>query len=158
MVHVTPMLPFHVQLRPGDTPLRQVVFAATKAILAGVLREGDAFPSVREISEALRIHPNTAQKIVAELVRDGFLTVQPGIGTTVNRPPVANRSSRGHVLDELLEASVVEARRQGWQMSELLAAVEAQWVAAFGADDANANANAHAKVQARAHARPGRGK
>ncbi|WP_337169728.1 GntR family transcriptional regulator [Gemmatimonas aurantiaca] len=144
------MLPFHVQLRPGDTPLRQVVFAATKAILAGVLREGDAFPSVREISEALRIHPNTAQKIVAELVRDGFLTVQPGIGTTVNRPPVASRSSRGHVLEELLEASVVEARRQGWEMSELLAAVEAQWVAAFGADDANA----HGKV----HARPGRGK
>lgn len=136
------MLPFHVRLRPGDTPLRQVVFAATKAILAGVLREGDAFPSVREISEALRIHPNTAQKIVAELVRDGFLTVQPGIGTIVNRPPIASAGSRGQVLEELLDVAVVEARRQGWPMSELLAAVEAQWVAAFGTDDANAQANA----------------
>ena len=128
------MLPFHVRLRPGDTPLRQVVFAATKAILAGVLREGDGFPSVRELSDALRIHPNTAQKIVAELVRDGFLTVQPGIGTCVNRPPVADRLSRGHLLDELLEESVVEARRQGWRMSELLAALEEQWLADFGTD------------------------
>lgn len=119
------------------------MFSATKAILAGVLREGEAFPSVRDISEALRIHPNTAQKIVAELVREGFLTMRPGIGTFVNRPPVSDRASRGHLLDELLEESVVEARRQGWSVGELLAAIEEQWLAAFGTD----NATGHARTR-----------
>ena len=41
------MLPFSVALKPGDSPYRQIVYAATKAVVSGELAPGAAFPSVR---------------------------------------------------------------------------------------------------------------
>ena len=40
----TRMIPFHVHFRPGATIYEQVVYAAKKAMMAGQLRPGDAFP------------------------------------------------------------------------------------------------------------------
>ena len=51
------MLPFHLVLTPGVPVSDQVVYAVTKAIVAGRLRPGDEFPSVRVLSQELRINP-----------------------------------------------------------------------------------------------------
>ena len=56
------MIPFHVDFRPGATIYEQVVYAAKKAMMAGQLRPGDAFPSVRTLSRELKINPNTAHR------------------------------------------------------------------------------------------------
>src|SRR3972149_12219073 len=77
------MLPFSVSLRAGVPIYEQVVYAVRRATVSGQLRPGDAFPSVRALSQELRINPNTAHKIVATLVEDGLLEVRPGIGTVV---------------------------------------------------------------------------
>ena len=45
---------------------------------------GDAFPSVRVLSQELKINPNTAFKIVGVLKREGILEIVPGIGTIVS--------------------------------------------------------------------------
>ena len=126
------MLPFPATIQPGESPVRQVVFAASKAILAGVLAPGDAFPSVREMSEALKLHPNTVQKVVAELVRDGFIAVRPGVGTIVTSGPRAPDPERIRMLGASIEQLVVESRRLGLSRVELLDAVDGSWVATFG--------------------------
>src|SRR6478672_10029647 len=100
------MLPFSIALRPGDSPYRQVVYAATKAIMSGELPVGSVFPSVREMSQALKINPNTAQKVVAELVRDGILEVRPGIGTTVTNRRIASAADRRALLSREVEELV----------------------------------------------------
>ena len=64
------MLPFRVDLNPGQSAYRQIVYAATRAVVSGELPPGSPFPSVRELSLSLKINPNTAHKVVAELVRD----------------------------------------------------------------------------------------
>ncbi|MCC7054466.1 MAG: GntR family transcriptional regulator [Gemmatimonadaceae bacterium] len=130
------MLPFDVSIAPGDSPYRQVVYAATKAILGGVLVPGDAFPSVRELSQALKINPNTAQKVVAELVRDGLLVVQPGVGTLVARAPKGHADERRRLLAAGVEALLVEARRLGVDVADLHDAVDAQWGRLFGDEGA----------------------
>ena len=63
------MLPFSLALRPGDPVVDQVVYAVTRAVVSGQLRPGDRFPSVRTLSQELKVNPNTAQRIVALLVR-----------------------------------------------------------------------------------------
>ena len=83
------MLPFTVTLRPGEPIFDQVVYAVTRAAVTGQLRAGDTFPSVRALSLALKINPNTAHKIVAALTSDGLLEVRPGIGTVVTADEVA---------------------------------------------------------------------
>jgi GntR family transcriptional regulator len=127
------MLPFIVDLRPGESPYRQVTYAATKAIVAGVLPPGKPFPSVRELSTALRINPNTAHKVVTELVRAGLLEVLPGVGTVVARGRAATDHERQALLARPLEQLVVEARRLGVSMEALQGAVARQWQALDGA-------------------------
>lgn len=125
------MLPFDVDLRPGESPYRQVVFAATRAVVSGELPAGSPFPSVREISQALKINPNTAHKVVSELVRDGLLEVRPGIGTVVSADRRQPAEDRQRLLSEEVERLVVEARRLGLAEEDVLTAVSARWAELF---------------------------
>ena len=125
------MLPFGVVLRAGESPYRQVVYAATKAVVSGELEPGTPFPSVRELSQSLKINPNTAQKIVAELTRNGLLEVRPGIGTIVTGGRRASAVERRQLLSRDVEQLVVEARRLGLTKAEVVGAVAAQWSTLF---------------------------
>jgi GntR family transcriptional regulator len=125
------MLPFSVTLKAGEPPYRQVVYAATKAIVSGELLPGVSFPSVRELSQALKINPNTAQKVVAELVRDGLLEVKPGIGTLVTNGRRATAAERRSLLSAEVEQLVVEARRLGLERDDVMNAVSARWAELF---------------------------
>jgi GntR family transcriptional regulator len=128
------MLPFALALKPGESPYRQIVFAATKAVMAGELPPGATFPSVRELSQALKINPNTAQKAVAELVRDGILEVRPGIGTVVTSARRASAVERRRLLSREVEQLIVEAKRLGLKQSDVTNAIAARWTDLFGED------------------------
>lgn len=128
------MLPFALALQPGESPYRQIVFAATKAVMAGELPPGTTFPSVRELSQALKINPNTAQKAVAELVRDGILEVRPGIGTVVTSARRASAVERRRLLSREVEQLIVEAKRLGLKQSDVTNAIAARWTDLFGED------------------------
>lgn len=121
------MLPFTVRLRTGLSVYRQLVYAVQKAVVSGQLLPGDRFPSVRNLSQELRINPNTAQKVVRRLVDQGLLEVQPGIGTLVARLPEATPRERSALLEDEVEQLVVEARRLSLTRDQLLRAVEDQW-------------------------------
>jgi len=129
------MLPFQVVLRPGESPYRQVVYAATRAVVAGEMAAGSSFPSVRELSQALKINPNTAHKVVAQLVRDGILEVLPGIGTVVAETRRSSPEERRLLLSEAVEHLVVEAKRLGLQADDVLNAVSERWAELFGEGD-----------------------
>jgi GntR family transcriptional regulator len=135
------MLPFEVVLRPGESPYRQVVYAATRAVVAGEMAPGSSFPSVRELSQALKINPNTAHKVVAQLVRDGILEVLPGIGTVVAETRPSSPEERRLLLSEAVEHLVVEAKRLGLEEDDVLAAVSNRWAKLFGDDGAHDNAH-----------------
>lgn len=129
------MLPFSVTLAPGESPYRQVVYAATKAVVSGDLPPGSAFPSVRELSQALKINPNTAHKVVAELVRDGLLEVLPGVGTVVARGRKATAAQKRELLSRDVESLLVEAKRLGLTHGDVENAVRERWLALFGPDE-----------------------
>ena len=96
MRHVTHVIPFQLVARPGEPIADQVVFAAKKAIFSGKLHPGDPFPSVRALGRAMKIHANTAQKVISQLASEGLLDVLPGIGTVVSsaRRTTARRTQR----------------------------------------------------------------
>ena len=129
------MLPFSLALRPGEPVIDQVVYAVTRAVVSGQLRPGDRFPSVRTLSQELKVNPNTAQRIVALLVEAGLLAVEPGIGTVVTNHATsggttdtsARRSELAALQERLAEPLVVEARRLGLGLGELVDVVRARW-------------------------------
>ena len=121
------LLPFSVTLRPGRPLHDQLVFAITKAIVTGQLQPGDRFPSVRIVSQELRINPNTAQKVVTTLVERGLLEVQPGIGTTVAAWRPFASSARREVLHDHIERLVVDAKRLGLDLGDVLDEIRREW-------------------------------
>jgi GntR family transcriptional regulator len=121
------MVPFKVKFSPGQSIFDQVCFAAIKAILAGELRAGEAFPSVRTLALDLKIHPNTAHKVVQHLIQERWLMAQPGLGTLVAQPPKARAGDRRRLLEDEVERLVVEAMRVGAGLTEVKQAVDDTW-------------------------------
>ena len=121
------MVPFKLKFAAGQSIFDQVVFAATKSILAGELKAGEAFPSVRTLALELKIHPNTAHKVVQHLIQERWLMAQPGVGTVVAQAPKARAGDRKRLLEDEVERLVVEALRVGAGLSEVQQAVADTW-------------------------------
>src|SRR5664279_5001893 len=134
------MIPFRVDFRAGISLYEQVVHAAKKGIISRQLRPGDAFPSVRVLSKELKINPNTAHKVIMSLITAGLLESRPGIGTVVSELPEATSAERTQLLGHEIEELVVEAKKLGIGLDELLASMSAHWKR-LGSDESSTNAN-----------------
>ena len=121
------MLPFSIELKPGLPIAEQVVFAVKKAVVGGQLKPGQPFPSVRVVSQELKINPNTAHKIVAALVAEGVLVTTPAVGSVVAEHAAGDRAERAALLGDELERVVVEARKLGLTLDEVQAGLVTQW-------------------------------
>ena len=116
-----------LKLKPGESIFDQIVFAATKAFVSGEYVAGQAFPSVRSLAADLKIHPNTAQKVIQHLIRERFLEARLGVGTIVADLPTARPGDRKRLLREEVTALVVEALRVGARPSEVHQAIDDAW-------------------------------
>ena len=85
------MLPFRIDFHSGEPVYEQVIYAAKKAILSGVLSPGERFPSVRSLSQELKINPNTAHKVVAGMVQAAVKAVaRSAVAARIFRCSIAN--------------------------------------------------------------------
>ena len=121
------MLPFSIELKAGLPVAEQILFAVKRAVVAGQLRPGDKFPSVRVLSQELRINPNTAHKVVAALVNEGVLVTTPAVGSIVAQPEAGGRREKSELLGGELEHLVVEAKKLGLSLDDVQGALAAHW-------------------------------
>jgi GntR family transcriptional regulator len=121
------VIPFRLSFESGTSLYEQVDYAAKKAVVSGQMRPGDAFPSVRTLSKALKINPNTAHKVIGQLVAEGVIEVRPGQGTVVTGRPGTSAAERGNLLKRELEELVVEAKKLGLSFDEVSDALEQHW-------------------------------
>jgi GntR family transcriptional regulator len=156
------VIPFHVHFRPGLSLYEQVVYAATKAMIAGQMRPGDPFPSVRVLSKELKINPNTAHKVVTHLVTTGLLETRPGIGTVVAVLPEASAAERTQLLGREIEALVVEAKKLGITLEDMVASIGAHWKRLGGdampSNQATPSESSSSELRSGESGRGGRGK
>ena len=102
----------------------QIIDGIEKDVLVGALHEGDAVPSVRELSVTLGINPNTIQKAYVELERRGITVPLPGRGSYIRsgaREAIKREARRK--LDSLYECSR-ELRLAGVELDELIKTVK----------------------------------
>lgn len=117
------MLPFTFQLADGVPVSDQLVQAVRKAMFTGQLAPGDLFPSVRTLSQELRISPTTAHKVVAQLRESGFLASRPGVGMVIIAPVQASREERLQQLEPLCRQLLDEAAELNLDLKDTLEAV-----------------------------------
>jgi len=121
------VLPFSIELKSGLPVAEQILFAVKKAVVNGQLRPGDRFPSVRVLSQELKVNPNTAHKVVAALVGEGVLVTTPAVGSVVAERAQGGRAERAELLGAELERVVVEAKKLGLTLDDVERGLAAHW-------------------------------
>lgn len=91
-------------------------------ILDGALKEGDALPSVRQVSADFQLNPITVSKAYQELVDENLVEKRRGLGMYVNEGARVQllRSEREHFINEEWPPLRDRLRRLGLELKELL--------------------------------------
>jgi GntR family transcriptional regulator len=118
---------FGLRLHSGESIFEQLVFASKKAFISGEFQHGQAFPSVRSLAAELKIHPNTAHKVIQHLIQERWLEARPGIGTVVAEIPDPRPGDRKRLLGREVEQLVVEAKRLELDIDDVIEAIHDQW-------------------------------
>lgn len=114
------MLPVTLDPRDARPLYLQIMDEVRRALVVGALRPEDPVPSVRELSAQLVVNPRTVSQAYRELEREGVLYVRRGQGTFV--APDARADRRG-VAREVAKRAVLDARRNGLNVDELLSTI-----------------------------------
>ncbi len=86
----------------GDSPVYQQIMAAVRgAVLKGELPRGGKVPSVRDMAAEAKVNPNTMQRALTELEREGLLIGGGTSGRTVTLDETVIAAMRQQVLMEL---------------------------------------------------------
>lgn len=86
----------------GDRPVYQQIMALIRgAILRGELPPGGKIPSVRDLAAEAQVNPNTMQRAMTELEREGLLVSGGTSGRTVTENPQVLEQLRDRTLEEL---------------------------------------------------------
>ena len=89
---------------------QQIIDQVKRDIALGRLRTGERLATVRELSAALVINPNTIAKAYKQLEQDGIIVTRAGAGAFVAElSSNLSRTVRRKILHEQLELLVVEA-------------------------------------------------
>ena len=73
------------------------------AVLRGELSPGGKIPSVRELAAEAQVNPNTMQRAMSELEREGLLVSGGTSGRTVTEDGEVLKQLRGRTLKELAQ-------------------------------------------------------
>jgi GntR family transcriptional regulator len=111
----------------------QIMDEVRRAVVVGTLRAEDALPSVRELAAELVVNPRTVSQAYHELEREGVVYTRRGQGTFVSSTVQRNSKARRNLLRAVAKRSLLEARRNGLGVEELVKMI--QQLAAEEAED-----------------------
>ncbi len=107
-------------------PIYEQIYSQIKSqIMTGVLKEGDALPSMRALAMALRISVITTKRAYEELERDGFIESFTGKGSFVKTQNTEMlREEQLRQTEELLSKACEKARSCGITLEEMTEILE----------------------------------
>ncbi|MBN8726763.1 MAG: GntR family transcriptional regulator [Xanthomonadales bacterium] len=106
-----------------STPIyRQLRDRVVAMILDGVLKQGDALPSVRQVAADFQINPITVSKAYQELVDENLVEKRRGLGmfVTEGARKALLKSEREHFLREEWPALSARLQRLGLDFATLM--------------------------------------
>jgi GntR family transcriptional regulator len=115
-----------ITLDPRDRrPLYlQIMDDVRRAIVMGTLRGEDPLPSVRELAAELVVNPRTVSQAYQELEREGVVYMRRGYGTFVSPAVQRNGEERRNLARAVAERALLEARRNGLAVHELVLMIQ----------------------------------
>ena len=103
----------------------QIVRQIKYAVAAGVLREGELAPSVRELAKRLAINPNTVARAYQQLQADEVLEPLRGSGLIVRKAAAGRcRRDRAELIQARLRQVLGEAKQSALEVDEIRTLVD----------------------------------
>ena len=104
----------HINTGSPEPIYRQLIEQIRRRVAAGQLKAGDEIPSVRELAQALAVHPMTISKAYSLLETDGVLERRRGLSMVVAAQHQRAQSTADRV--ELLRPTLQKAAAETHQL------------------------------------------
>ena len=98
----------------------QLVGQIRAGIVSGALAPGERLMSVRDLAMEAGVNPNTMQRALAELERDGLVYTQRTAGRYVTEDQAAITQARHALAAERVRSFLSDMGRLGFEKEELL--------------------------------------
>lgn len=106
----------------------QIIEFVKKSVAIGDLKAGDKLPSVREMSQALGVNPNTLQRAYGELERLEITYTKRGMGSFI-KDEIGNRSKlREEMAKEIVGKFFSDMESIGIDKDEAMRIISARGV------------------------------
>ena len=116
------------QLR-GERPIyQQIMEKLTEQIVSGQLSAGDKVPPVRELAAEAGVNPNTMQRALADLEREGLMHSNRTSGRYVTEDNSMIAQIREQIADERISGFLAGMSQLGFTEQEILSLLEKRQV------------------------------
>lgn len=103
----------------NDLPIYQQIMSQIKTCIAtGTWKPGDKLPSVRELALEAEVNPNTMQKALSELEREGLLYSQRTAGRFVSDNTSKAKVLQEEMMEECIKTFLEQMKKLGYTPEE----------------------------------------
>ncbi|GJN64678.1 MAG TPA: GntR family transcriptional regulator [Candidatus Faecalibacterium intestinipullorum] len=111
----------------ADAPIyTQLVAQIQMYIVSGALPPGERLPSVREFAAEAGVNPNTMQRAMAELEREGLVHSQRTAGRFVTEDRARIQQAKRQCAEEQIQTFLEKMEQLGYTRAEILQLMEQQ--------------------------------
>ena len=112
------------QLR-GDRPIyQQLVEILTEQIVSGQLAAGDKVPAVRELAAQAGVNPNTMQRALADMEREGLMYTNRTSGRYVTEDKEMIQKIREQIASDRIAEFLAGMSQLGFTEQEIVTLLE----------------------------------
>ena len=105
----------------NDAPIYTQLIAQIKiGIVAGAFPPGERLPSVRDLATEAGVNPNTMQRAMTELERDGLVYSQRTAGRFVTEDSAMIEAAKRSLAERHIKTFLEAMIRLGYQREEML--------------------------------------
>ena len=87
-------------------------------IITGVYAPGSKVPSVRDLANDASVNPNTMQRALTELERDGLIATQRTSGRTVTTDTAMLKNLREQIANEEISSFLIRMKKLSYNEEE----------------------------------------
>lgn len=109
----------------SDRPIyAQLVEQITVGIVSGEYKVGEKLPSVRDLAEEAKVNPNTMQKALAELERNGLVYTQRTAGRYITEDENMLKTVKANLATDQISKFFETMSQLGFNKQETLELIE----------------------------------
>jgi DNA-binding transcriptional regulator YhcF (GntR family) len=109
----------------ADAPIYSQIVEQIKAqIASGELSAGERLPPVRELAVSAGVNPNTMQRALSELERDGLVYTQRTSGRFVTEDNTMIDKIKNDIASTQISEFLAAMKRLGYDRSEIIRLIE----------------------------------